>query len=191
MLYDLLRPFRVRVPRFTAALDWAYCLTVCGTMFLFLLRRGAGQLRGFIVLGAVGGAVLFFCAFSELLRPVWAFWADTLAFLTGLLCLPLRWTRNFFKKMLRRGKNLFYFWRKCFTIRKSGCRPAKGGGRNGKAKKGTKGCKASDRTFDKTADRNPVGRAGLQGVRASGAGVVGGSRKGSGRRLGRKQASGK
>ena len=65
VLYDLLRPFRVRVPRFTAALDWAYCLTVCGTMFLFLLRRGAGQLRGFIVLGAVGGAVLFFCAFSE------------------------------------------------------------------------------------------------------------------------------
>ena len=117
LLYDLLRPFRVRAPRFTALLDWSYCLAVGGAMFLFLIRRGSGQLRGFILVGAVGGAVLFFCAFSQMLRPVWAFWVDTLAFLARLLCLPLGWTRNFCKKTLRRGKNLFYFWRKCFTIR--------------------------------------------------------------------------
>jgi len=122
VLYDLLRPFRVRAPRFTGALDWCYCLTVGGAMFLFLVRRAEGQLRGFVVLGALGGAVLFFCAFSQLLRPVWAFWADTLAFLWGLVCLPLRWARSFCKKMLRWEKNLFYFWRKCFTIRKSGHR---------------------------------------------------------------------
>ena len=118
LLYDLLRPFRVRAPRATALLDGAYCLAVGGAMFLFLLRRAEGQLRGFVILGALGGAVLFFCAFSELLRPLWAFWADTLAFLWRLLCLPLRWAGNFYKKTLRRGKNLFYFWRKCFTIRK-------------------------------------------------------------------------
>ena len=95
LLYDLLRPFRVRAPRVTGLLDGCYCLTVGGAMFLFLLRRAAGQLRGFVILGAVGGAVLFFCAFSQPLRPLWAFWADTLAFLAGLLSLPLRWTRNF------------------------------------------------------------------------------------------------
>ena len=71
LLYDLLRPFRVRAPRATGLLDGAYCLTVCGAMFLFLLRRAEGQLRGFVIVGALGGAVLFFCAFSELLRPLW------------------------------------------------------------------------------------------------------------------------
>ena len=70
LLYDLLRPFRVRAPRATGWLDGAYCLAVGGAMFLFLLRRGAGQLRGFVILGAVGGAVLYFCAFSEPLRPL-------------------------------------------------------------------------------------------------------------------------
>ena len=120
LLYDLLRPFRIRAPRFTAVLDLGYCLAVGGAMFLFLLRRGSGQLRGFMILGAAGGAVLFFCAFSGLLRPVWVFWADTLAFLAELVCLPLRWTKKFCKKMLRQVKNLFYFWRKCFTIREIG-----------------------------------------------------------------------
>ena len=127
LLYDLLRPFRVRAPRFTGVLDGAYCLIVGSVMFLFLLRRGAGQLRGFVLVGALGGAVLFFCAFSELLRPLWAFWADTLAFLWRMLCLPARWARIFCKKILRFGKNLFYFWRKCFTIKKSGYGLGKGG----------------------------------------------------------------
>ena len=172
LLYDLLRPFRVRAPRATGWLDGAYCLAVGGAMFLFLLRRGAGQLRGFVILGAVGGAVLYFCAFSEPLRPLWAFWADTLAFLWSLLCLPLRWTRNFYKKMLRRGKNLFYFWRKCFTIRNSGYRPGKGDGRNGKAAKKAKGSKAPHGPYDQAVDRDSAGRAGLRGVRPAGEGVA-------------------
>lgn len=77
VLYDLLRPFRLRFPRFTGALDTAYCLAVGGAAFRFLLRRCGGELRGFAVLGALGGAVLFFCALSQPLRPVWDFWADT------------------------------------------------------------------------------------------------------------------
>lgn len=66
VLYDLLRPFRLRRPGLTALLDAGYCLSVGAGAFLFLLRRGEGELRGFLVLGAVGGAVLFFCAFSHL-----------------------------------------------------------------------------------------------------------------------------
>ena len=59
VLYDLLRPFRLRRPSLTALLDAGYCLSVGAGAFLFLLRRGEGELRGFLVLGAVGGAVLF------------------------------------------------------------------------------------------------------------------------------------
>ncbi|MCI9609679.1 MAG: hypothetical protein HFG07_05620 [Oscillibacter sp.] len=190
LLYDLLRPFRVRAPRVTGLLDGTYCLAVCGAMFLFLLRRAEGQLRGFVIVGAAGGAVLFFCVFSEFLRPLWAFWADTLAFLWRLCCLPLRWTRNFYKKMLRRGKNLFYFWRKCFTIRESGYRPGKGDGRNGKAAKNAKGGKAPRGPYDQTADRDPAGRAGLQSVRPAGAGLGRRGGKGTDRRRGGKQAPG-
>ena len=43
VLYDLLRPFRLRLPRFTALLDGAYCLAVGAAAFLFLLRRGEGN----------------------------------------------------------------------------------------------------------------------------------------------------
>lgn len=118
VLYDLLRPFRARFPRVTTLLDAAYCLLVSSAAFLFLLRRGNGELRGFFVLGAVGGAVLFFCAFSRPLRPVWAFWADTLFLLAHLTVLPVRWLRQFCKKTRRQAKNIFYFAKKCYTISK-------------------------------------------------------------------------
>ena len=132
VLYDVLRPFRLRCPRITTLLDGAYCLTVGAVSFLFLLRRADGELRGFLVLGALGGAVLFFCAFSRLLRPVWDFWADTLACLAHLLSFPLLWLKNFGKKTVRYGKNLFYFAGKCYTIRKTEWSVYKGGGRYGK-----------------------------------------------------------
>ncbi|MDY5611984.1 spore cortex biosynthesis protein YabQ [Dysosmobacter sp.] len=119
-LYDLLRPFRLRLPRLTALLDAAYCLAAGAAAFSFLMERGGGELRGFMVLGTVGGVVLFFCAFSQWLRPIWDFWADTLAFLVYLLSFPTLWLKNFCKKMGHRGKNLFYFAKKCYTIRKTG-----------------------------------------------------------------------
>ena len=65
VLYDLLRPFRLRAPRFTGFLDAFYCVAAGGGTFLFLLRRAEGQLRGFTALGAVGGAVLYFCALDR------------------------------------------------------------------------------------------------------------------------------
>ena len=89
LLYDLLRPFRLRLPRLTGLLDSLYCLAVGVAAFLFLLQAAEGELRGFAVLGALGGAILFFCAFSAMLRPIWAFWADTLAYLVHLLSIPL------------------------------------------------------------------------------------------------------
>lgn len=98
LLYDLLRPFRRRMPRLTGTLDALYCVSVGSAAFLFLLRRSAGQFRGFVVLGVLGGAVLFFCAFSALLRPVWDFWADTLADLARLLALPFARWEIFLKK---------------------------------------------------------------------------------------------
>lgn len=84
LLYDLLRAFRLRLPRLTSALDILYCMAAGLAVFLFMLRRAQGQLRLYLLLGAVGGGVLFFTAFSPFLRPVWDFWVDTLAFLLHL-----------------------------------------------------------------------------------------------------------
>ena len=89
VVYDLLRPFRRRWPRATPWLDGGYSLGAAAAAFAFLLRRGGGVLRWFLALGAAGGAVLFFAAFSALLRPVWEFWAETLWRLTDLLSFPL------------------------------------------------------------------------------------------------------
>ena len=120
IVYDLLRPFRYRFPRSTALLDSLYCLAIAGTGFLFLLRRGEGELRGFLVLGAIGGAVLFFCVCYKTLSPIWEFWADTLIWLAHLLAIPLLWMKSFCKKTGWQAKNLFYFAQKCYTIRKTG-----------------------------------------------------------------------
>ena len=106
LLYDLLRPFRLRLPRLTAVLDLLYCLVVGSAVFLFLLRR-TGELRMYLLLGIAGGAVVFFCAFSAILRPVWDFWVDTLASLLSLAALPLRWLKIFCKKLWVRGKISF------------------------------------------------------------------------------------
>ena len=103
LLYDLLRAFRLRLPRLTSALDILYCMAAGLAVFLFMLRRAQGQLRLYLLLGAVGGGVLFFTAFSPFLRPVWDFWVDTLAFLLHLTAIPLRGAENLWKKTL-----LFY-----------------------------------------------------------------------------------
>ena len=67
-VYDSLRPFRRR--RTVALLDLAYMAALTFAAFAFLLRRGEGVLRGFAVVGAVGGACLYATLFSALLRPV-------------------------------------------------------------------------------------------------------------------------
>lgn len=102
VLYDLMRAVRLRLPRTTAPLDLLYCLWVGTALFLFTLRQASGLLRGYVLGGALGGAVLFFCLLSAPLRPVWSFWVDTVAFLLHLLSFPLHWTENFCKKMALR-----------------------------------------------------------------------------------------
>ena len=162
VLYDLLRPFRLRRPGLTALLDAGYCLSVGAGAFLFLLRRGEGELRGFLVLGAVGGAVLFFCAFSHLLQPIWEFWAETLAYLVHLLSIPLLWVKKICTKLGQRGKNLFYFTQKCYTMKR---KPShKGGGRGGKGPEKKKG-QGSGKTADQAGHSGAAGGYRMAAVR--------------------------
>lgn len=180
VLYDLLRAVRLRLPRATALLDTIYTLCVGTALFLFTLRRAAGLLRGYVLLGALGGAVLFFCLLSAPLRPVWSFWVDTLAFLAHLLAFPLVWAKNFFKKIAICGKNVFYFAWKCYTIRKTGRKSFKEGsvGPHGK----TKAPSGTVKSHDQDPGAGSAGRHRLAAPRTAGSG---GNRPGKKRRPGR------
>lgn len=117
VLYDLLRPLRLRLPALQPWVDGSFCLWVGLSLFLLALRQNLGELRGFVLLGAVGGAVLFFSALSNLLRDVWDFWFSVLCRWVQLLLFPLRRFLLLEKKIKRYGKNIFYFAKKYYTMK--------------------------------------------------------------------------
>ena len=74
LIYDLLGVLRSLGGRlWGGVLDALFCLTAACAVFLFVMA-GDGELRIFIILGIVGGAVLFWCLLGGLLRPIWRFW---------------------------------------------------------------------------------------------------------------------
>ena len=123
--YGVLRPFRQSRPRLAPALDLLYGLSAAAACSAFLLRPADGILRGYTVLGAAGGAVLWFCGFDEPLRPLWRFWADTAACAAGTALLPVSLAVRFLRNLLKSGKSLFYFAKKCCTIKTAGLRRAR------------------------------------------------------------------
>ena len=89
LVYDLLRALLLHRPRLTPLLDSLYCVLLGMGLLRFALRRGAGELRIFVLLGLLGGAVLYFSGCAPFFRPIWAFWAETLEDLRRLLRIPL------------------------------------------------------------------------------------------------------
>lgn len=110
LVYDLLSALRSLGGRlWGGVLDALFCLTAACSVFLFVMA-GDGELRIFIALGILGGAVLFRCLLGGLLRPVWRFWVELALFPAGLV-------EKFLKKCGRRGKKVFSFWQNWFTIK--------------------------------------------------------------------------
>ena len=125
LVYDLTRCLRrLGGPLWRGLLDVAVSLTAAASLFFFIMA-GSGELRLFILIGALGGGVLFFSLLSPLLRPLWDFWLD-------LLLIPARLLGRIGKKLYRICKKLFSFPRKWFTIIvthwRERLRPARGGG---------------------------------------------------------------
>ena len=109
LIYDISRALRTLGGRiWEAALDTAVSLGSVFALFLLVMRE-EGELRLFILLGTLGGAVLFFTLFSPALRPLLAFWVD-------ILLIPLRLGNIFFKKLQRILKKVFSFLAGWFTI---------------------------------------------------------------------------
>lgn len=106
-LYDMLRLVWRKKSRLTHVLDGVYVVAVLLVIFLFALRRGQGELRLYMLLAMVLGAVLYFTAFSSLFYPLWSFWLDTAAEWCALLWKPVR-------ILIRRGKIFSQFLKKHF-----------------------------------------------------------------------------
>ena len=136
VVYDLIRSVRRFLPRLTPLFDVLYAVGLTFAAAAFLFRPARGELRGYMLTGAAGGAVIFFCAFSQPLRPLWDFWTGTAARIAGIFMLPLHRMKILLKKTFQNGKNLFYFAGKCLTIRgryRSSIRAGNGKARNGHA----------------------------------------------------------
>lgn len=109
LLYDLTRALQALGGRlWEILLDILLSIVAVGSLFLFIMAE-EGELRLFILLGAAGGAVLFFSGFSAVFRPIWAFWTDLFLF-------PLRLGNIFLKKLWVFLKKVFSFCRRWFTI---------------------------------------------------------------------------
>ncbi len=110
LVYDLLAALRGLGGRiWGGVLDVLFCLTCAISVFLFVMA-GSGELRVFMVMGIVGGAVLFWCLLGSLLRPVWAFWL-------ALALLPARLAAGLLKKCAGAAKKVFSFWRNWFIMK--------------------------------------------------------------------------
>lgn len=105
LIYDLLRTLRRLGGRiWGGVLDGIYCVLSACSLFLFVMA-GDGEMRLFVLAGALGGAVLFFCLLSRPLRPLWELWLE-------IFLAPLRAAAAVGKKGGRRTKKLFSFCRR-------------------------------------------------------------------------------
>lgn len=109
LFYDLTRALRVPLGRtWEVLLDILVSIGSVLSVFLFIMAED-GELRLFILFGAIGGAILFFSLLSAPMRPIWSFWID-------LALLPVQLCNTLVQKLFLFFKKAFSFFRKWFTI---------------------------------------------------------------------------
>lgn len=109
LFYDLTRTLRLLGGRTWEVLwDTLVGISSVLSVFLFIMAED-GELRLFILFGALGGAILFFSLLSAPLRPIWSFWID-------LALLPVHLCETLLRKFFIFSKKVFSFFTKWFRI---------------------------------------------------------------------------
>ena len=109
LIYDTARALHVLGGKtWEILLDTLVSISSVFALFLLVMAE-EGELRLFILMGTVGGAVLFFTLISPSLRPILAFWVDLSLF-------PLRLGHKLSRKMQLFFKKVFSFLKEWFTI---------------------------------------------------------------------------
>lgn len=110
LLYDAVRALRVLGgTAWEILLDTLVSISSVFALFLLVMAE-EGELRLFILLGALGGAVLFFSLVSPSLRPILAFWVKLSLF-------PVHFGYKIFRKMQIFLRKVFSFLKRWFTIK--------------------------------------------------------------------------
>lgn len=120
LVYDLLRALRLMDRRdhwLTHLLDALFAAALGLGLLWLALVVGGGELRLYMLTGALLGAVVWFGLLSRLLRPLWVFWTDALLTLCRLLWMPFALLLRAAKKLAGHAKKGFSFLRKCATMR--------------------------------------------------------------------------
>ena len=109
LLYDLTRALSAQGSRvWELLLDTLLSISTAASLFLFIMAE-EGELRLFILFGAAGGAVLYFCLLSSCLRPIMKFWIE-------IIRMPFHLGYIFLKNLYLFFKKVFSFLKKWFTI---------------------------------------------------------------------------
>ena len=116
LAYDLLRAVRRRFQKLLILCDVLFCLCVAAGLIGYTMKAVEGELRIYLVLSTVLGAVFYFCALSTLLRPLWDFWMDVAVSFGEVSILPIRFLQKKLKIIMERTKKLFLFWFKWVRI---------------------------------------------------------------------------
>lgn len=110
LVYDMARALHVLGGKaWEIFLDAIVSIGAVFALFLLMMAE-EGELRLFILIGTLGGAVLFFSLVSPSLRPVLAFWID-------LSLVPFRLGHKISSKMQIFFKKVFSFLKGWFTIK--------------------------------------------------------------------------
>ena len=120
LVYDLLRALRLRRrgnQLLTHLADTVYVLLIFWGLFHLALTMGAGELRLYMMIGALLGAVLYFWLPSRILRPLWDFWLSAASAFFRLLWRPVDFLLRFSKKVSLSLKKHFSFFRKYSKIK--------------------------------------------------------------------------
>lgn len=118
LLYDLLRLLRqrLRLALLGSILDLLFWAVVTVTLFLFTIAATEGEVRIYVLLALLGGAVAYFLGLSAWVLSLGDALVDVVRALVGLLLLPLRLLGRALKKIQKNLKNLFLYRRKWFKI---------------------------------------------------------------------------
>ncbi len=102
LLYDVLRPFRVKKRHWrwlTHLLDGSFALAAMLLFFRLAMSLGAGQLRLYMLLGGVAGAIVWWAGPGPIWRQIWSFWLSSAAELVRKLIKPAVWVGEKIKKV--------------------------------------------------------------------------------------------
>lgn len=119
VLYDLMRLLRrhVRLPLLGSVLDLLFWSITTIALFCFVVSVGDGEVRIYVLLAVLGGAVAYFLSLSAWILSLGELLVDGLAALFRCVLMPIRLSGRIIKKIRKKLKNLFLYRRKWYKIK--------------------------------------------------------------------------